>query len=237
MANPATWRWYNLSTNNEWNCPPFLVMILTDLNLKSLYVVSIVPSSFSTSFTVFSFTVIWKNLYFYILLFSPMLGSFHLSTFVILMKNKKISCTVFAWKWQLILVTSDLSFASTETKFIKPKNQLYCTCLKMTADFGNFLAKTDKKQQTKDEMKQTKHDQLEKRKEEKKGNTGPCRFVYCLWRGGFLLDQWAPAAPLELKSCLSFVSARAFSAAAATARRRMCAALSAHAHHTKHKSH
>ena len=49
-------------------------------------------------------------------------------------------------------------------------------------------------------------------KERKKGNTGPCRFVYCLWRGGFLLDQWAPAAPLELKSSLSFVSARAFNA-------------------------
>ena len=60
-----------------------------------------------------------------------------------------------------------------------------------------------------------------RKKRGKKGNTGPCRFVYCLWRGGFLLDQWAPAAPLELKSCLSFVSARAFSA---------------HAHHTKHRA-
>ena len=71
----------------------------------------------------------------------------------------------------------------------KRKNQLYCLRLKMTADFGNFVAKTNEKRQMKDEMKQTKHDQLEKRKEEKKGNTGPCRFVYCLWRGGFLLDQ------------------------------------------------
>ena len=26
----------------------------------------------------------------------------------------------------------------------KRKNQLYCLCLKMTADFGNFVAKTDK---------------------------------------------------------------------------------------------
>ena len=71
----------------------------------------------------------------------------------------------------------------------KRKNQLYCLCLKMTADFGKFVAKTDKKPQLKDEMKQTKHDQLKKEKRKKKGNTGPCRFVYCLWRGGFLLDQ------------------------------------------------
>ena len=28
-----------------------------------------------------------------------------------------------------------------------------------------------------------------RKKRGKKGNTGPCRFVYCLWRGGFLLDQ------------------------------------------------
>ena len=35
----------------------------------------------------------------------------------------------------------------------KRKNQLYCVCLKMTADFGNFVAKTDKKRKTKDEMK------------------------------------------------------------------------------------
>ena len=34
----------------------------------------------------------------------------------------------------------------------KKKNQLYCLCLKMTADFGNFVTKTDKKQKTKDEM-------------------------------------------------------------------------------------
>ena len=72
----------------------------------------------------------------------------------------------------------------------KQKNQLHCLCLKMTADLRKFVAEFDKKKQkTKDEMKQTKHDQLEKEKEEKKGNTGPCRFVYCLWRGGFLLDQ------------------------------------------------
>ena len=29
---------------------------------------------------------------------------------------------------------------------------LYCLCLKMTADFGNFVAKTDEKRKTKDEM-------------------------------------------------------------------------------------
>ena len=34
----------------------------------------------------------------------------------------------------------------------KQKNQLYCLCLKMTADFGNFVAKNDKKRKTKDEM-------------------------------------------------------------------------------------
>ena len=32
------------------------------------------------------------------------------------------------------------------------KNQLYCLCLKMTADFGNFVNKTDKKQKMKDGM-------------------------------------------------------------------------------------
>ena len=136
-------------------------------------------------------------------------SSFHLSFVVILTNYEKISCTHFDKKW---------------------KNQLYCLCLKMTADFGNFVAKTDKKRQMKDEMKQTKHDQLEKRKEEKKGNTGPCRFVYCLWRGGFLLDQWAPAAPLELKSCRSFVSVRAFNAhahLAPHARRRLATVLTA----------
>ena len=35
------------------------------------------------------------------------------------------------------------------------KNQLYFLCLKMTSDFGNFVAKTDEKLKTKDEMKQT----------------------------------------------------------------------------------
>ena len=34
----------------------------------------------------------------------------------------------------------------------KRKNQLYCLCLKMTADFGNFVAKNDEKRKTKDEM-------------------------------------------------------------------------------------
>ena len=34
----------------------------------------------------------------------------------------------------------------------KRKNQLYCLCLKMTADFGNFIDKTDEKRKTKDEM-------------------------------------------------------------------------------------
>ena len=29
------------------------------------------------------------------------------------------------------------------------KNQLYCLCLKMTADFGNFVSKNDKKQKMK----------------------------------------------------------------------------------------
>ena len=46
---------------------------------------------------------------------------------------------------------SSLNFRFDE----KRKNQLYCLCLKMTADFGNFVAKTDEKQKTKDEMKQT----------------------------------------------------------------------------------
>ena len=32
------------------------------------------------------------------------------------------------------------------------KNQLYCLCLKMIADFGNFINKTDKKRKMKDEM-------------------------------------------------------------------------------------
>ena len=31
----------------------------------------------------------------------------------------------------------------------KRKNQLYCLCLKMTADFGNFVAKNDKKRKMK----------------------------------------------------------------------------------------
>ena len=30
--------------------------------------------------------------------------------------------------------------------------QLYCLCLKMTADFVNFVNKTDEKRKTKDEM-------------------------------------------------------------------------------------
>ena len=36
----------------------------------------------------------------------------------------------------------------------KRKNQLYCLCLKMTADFGNFIDKTDEKQKMKDVMSQ-----------------------------------------------------------------------------------
>ena len=35
------------------------------------------------------------------------------------------------------------------------KNQLYCFCLKMTADFRDFVAKTDKKRKAKDEMNRT----------------------------------------------------------------------------------
>ena len=35
------------------------------------------------------------------------------------------------------------------------KKQLYCLCLKMTADFGNFVAKNDEKGKTKDEMNPT----------------------------------------------------------------------------------
>ena len=35
----------------------------------------------------------------------------------------------------------------------KRKNQLYCLCLKMTADFGNFVAKNDEKRK----MKWTRH--------------------------------------------------------------------------------
>ena len=31
----------------------------------------------------------------------------------------------------------------------KLKNQLYCLCLKMTADFGNFVNKTDEKRKMK----------------------------------------------------------------------------------------
>ena len=38
----------------------------------------------------------------------------------------------------------------------KRKNQLYCLCLKMTADFGNFVAKNDEKRK----MKWTRHLQL-----------------------------------------------------------------------------
>ena len=34
----------------------------------------------------------------------------------------------------------------------KQKNQLYCLCLKMTADFGNLVAKNEEKRKTKDEM-------------------------------------------------------------------------------------
>ena len=36
------------------------------------------------------------------------------------------------------------------------KNQLCCLCLKMTADFGNFVNKTDEKRKTKDEMNPAK---------------------------------------------------------------------------------
>ena len=103
------------------------------------------------------------------------------------------------------------------------KNQVYCLCLKMIAD---FVTETDQKQK----LNETNMISWRKKREEKKGNTGPCRFVYCLWRGGFLLDQWAPAAPLELKSCLSFVSARSFNAhahLAPHARRRLATVLKA----------
>ena len=37
----------------------------------------------------------------------------------------------------------------------RKKKQLYCLCLKMTADFGNFVAKNDEKRETKDEMNPT----------------------------------------------------------------------------------
>ena len=37
----------------------------------------------------------------------------------------------------------------------KRKNQLYCLCLKVTADFRNFVAKTDENRKTKDEMNRT----------------------------------------------------------------------------------
>ena len=37
----------------------------------------------------------------------------------------------------------------------KRKNQLYWLCLKMTADFRNFVAKTDEKRKSKDEMNRT----------------------------------------------------------------------------------
>ena len=65
------------------------------------------------------------------------------------------------------------------------KNQVYCLCLKMIADFGIFVTETDQKQK----LNETNMISWRKKREEKKGNTGPCRFVYCLWRGGFLLDQ------------------------------------------------
>ena len=51
-----------------------------------------------------------------------------------------------------------MSFSSHFSIFVfrqndeKRKNQLYCLCLKMTADFGNFVAKTDEKWKTKDVM-------------------------------------------------------------------------------------
>ena len=37
----------------------------------------------------------------------------------------------------------------------KQKNQLHCLCLKMTADFRNFVAKTEEKWKAKDEMNRT----------------------------------------------------------------------------------
>ena len=37
----------------------------------------------------------------------------------------------------------------------KQKNQLCCLCLKMTADFGNFVTKTDEKRKVKNVMKET----------------------------------------------------------------------------------
>ena len=40
----------------------------------------------------------------------------------------------------------------------KRKNQLYCLCLKMTADFGNFVAKNDEKRK----MKWTRHMSINK---------------------------------------------------------------------------
>ena len=39
---------------------------------------------------------------------------FRFSFFVILTKNEKISCTVFAWKWQLTLVTSSPKLTKSE---------------------------------------------------------------------------------------------------------------------------
>ena len=52
--------------------------------------------------------------------------------FVKMTKNKKISCTVFAWKWQLILVTSSTKLMKSERqkmKWTRQKKQTAWFCL------------------------------------------------------------------------------------------------------------
>ena len=89
-------------------------------------------------------------------------GSFHLSIFV-LTKNEKINCTVFAWKWQLTLVTSSTKLTKNErwnepgnytnftlilSRFLR--NSLYALdlcrvhfifCFMFFASFGNKVTK------------------------------------------------------------------------------------------------
>ena len=55
----------------------------------------------------------------------------------------------------LQLLSGSLQFLYFGQNNQKQKNQLYYLCLNMTADFRNFVAKTDEKQKPKDEMNRT----------------------------------------------------------------------------------
>ena len=68
--------------------------------------------------------------------------------FVILTKNEnqKMRWKAQIWRIHICILSIHFDLCTNE------KNQLYCLCLKMTADFGNFVAKTDEKQKTKDVM-------------------------------------------------------------------------------------